>query len=237
MTQPTIITAQSTGYAADADSGNTRTYSDVAIPANANTVIMFAVADTGENSRSWTDLTYGDAAATRTFLIDVSTASPRITIASIFDVSSAGALTADAEATIDSSSTVDTRLGVVCSTGFVESFFTANSRTGVLGQSHVYSPNNENNLFVLCNTLDDFDGGFSYTTGTQIFQSSAGGTNVGVAAASQATNAADGTKKIAYSSVGEECTDLGVLLSTQRNPFATNFGPVIRPIISHDVIS
>ena len=85
-------------------------------------------------------------------------------------------------------------------------------------------------MLVLCHTLDDFDGGFSYTTGTQIFQSSAGGTNVGVAAASQATNAADGTKKIAYSSVGEECTDLGVLLSEQRNPFEQAHG-MIRDIV------
>ncbi len=239
MTQPTIITAQSTAYAADSDAGSTsRTYSDVAIPANANTVIMFVVMDIDESGRTWNTLTYGNAAAVKSLQISVSGGEPRATEAAIFDVSGAGALTADLVATINGANTgANTRLGVVCSTGFVESFFTSNDKSAQSCESIAFSPNYENNLLVLCTTSDDHDGGFSYTTGTSIFTSSAGGSNVGVAAASQATNAANGSKTIAYTAPSVESADLGILLSEQRNPFATNFGPVIRPIISHDVIS
>lgn len=239
MTQPTIISAESTAYAADSDASSTsRTYSDVAIPANANTVIMFVVMDISESGRTWNTLTYGDAAAVKSFQISVSSGAPRATEAAIFDVSGAGALTADLVATINGANTgANTRLGVVCSTGFVESFFTSSDRSATSGESIAFSPNYEKNLFVLCTASDDHDGGFSYTTGTEIFTSSAGGSNVGVAAGSQATNASDGSKTIAYTAPSEEVADFGVLLSTQRNAFATSFGPVIRPIISHDVIS
>jgi len=220
MPQPTIITDQSTGYAADSDANaTTRTYSDVVIPANANTVIIWVTGDTTEDFESFSNITYGDSAAVRTHLVDVSSAAPRMMMASVFDVSSAGALTNDVTVTFATTASVATRLGIVCTTGFLESFFSSQDRSAQEGQSIAFSPNYENNLFVLCNAADDFSGGFSYTTGTQIFQSSAGGTAVGVAAASQATNLSDGSKKIAYTAPTEEVTDLGVLLSEQRNPF------------------
>jgi len=220
MPQPTIITAQSTGYAADSDANaTTRTYSDVVIPANANTVIIWVTGDTTEDFESFSNITYGDSAAVRTHLVDVSSAAPRMMMASVFDVSSAGALTADVTVTFATTASVATRLGIVCTTGFLESFFSSQDRSAQEGQSIAFSPNYENNLFVLCNAADDFNGSFSYTTGTQIFQSSAGGTAVGVAAASQATNLSDGSKKIAYTAPTEEVTDFGVLFSTQRNPF------------------
>ena len=231
MAQPTIITAQSTGYAADSDANaTTRTYSDVVIPANANTVIIWVTGDTTEDFESFTNITYGDSAAVRTHLVDVSSAAPRMMMASVFDVSGAGALTNDVTVTFATTASVATRLGIVCSTGFVESFFSSQDRSAQEGQSIAFSPNYENNLFVLCNAADDFSGGFSYTTGTQIFQSSAGGTAVGVAAASQATNLSDGSKKIAYTAPTEEVTDFGVLFSTQRNPFEQAHG-MIRDIV------
>lgn len=40
MTKPTIINAQSISYSAVSDSSTSRTYEDVVIPAEANTVIM-----------------------------------------------------------------------------------------------------------------------------------------------------------------------------------------------------
>lgn len=239
MAQPTIISAQSKGYAVVSDSGTSRTYEDIVIPAEANTVIMFVVLDTAEASRTWDTLTYGNAAAIKTFQVSVSSQRARVTEAAIFDVSAAGAMTADLVATISGgSTTVDSRCGVVCSTGFVESFFTSNDGSSIEGESIAFSPNYENNLFVLCTGASDHDGGFSYTTGTEIFVDSAGGANVvGVSAGSQATNASDGSKTIAYTAPTVKNADFGVLLSSQKNPFATNFGPVIRPIISHDVIS
>jgi len=232
MAQPTIITAQSTAYAADSDASSTsRTYSDVVIPSNANTVIMFVVMDIAESGRTWNTLTYGNPLAVKSFQISVSSGAPRAMEAAIFDVSCCGALSNDLVATINGANTgANTRLGVVCSTGFVESFFTSSDRSATSGESIVFSPNYENNLFVLCTAADDHDGGFSYTTGTSIFVSSAGSTNVGVAAGSQATNASDGSKTIAYTAPSEEVADFGVLLSEQRNPFEQAHG-MIRDIV------
>lgn len=238
MTQPTIITAQSKGYAPLSDANSaTRTYEDVVIPANANTVMMVCIMDTSEPIRTFTNLTYGNAAAVRTFLIDVSSERPRCVVGAIFDVSAAGAMTADVTVTIDSATSVETRFGIVCSDGFVESFQTTNDASAIEGQSIAYSGNYENNIFVLIGGTDDLNGGFSYTTGTEIFQDASDTVSVAVVAGFQATNQADNTKKIAYTAAAEEMGEYGVFLSTQRNPFATNFGPVIRPIISHDVIS
>ena len=237
MTQPTIITAQSQGYPPVSDANSdTRVYSDVVMPAAANTVIVFCVMDTtsGGTGRQFTDLTYGDAAAVRTFLIDVSSTRPRAVVGAIFDVSDAGALTADVTVTISSATTVTTRLGVVCSDGFVESFFTGSDGSAVQGQSVVYSNNYENNIFALLTGTDDIDGGFPYTNGTEIFTDSGGAGLVGVCAAYQTTNQADNTKKITYTASTEEAADLGVLLSSQRNPFQGGAGE--QSIISHNII-
>lgn len=220
MPQPTIITAQSKGYAPLSDANSaTRTYEDVVIPANANTVMMVCILDTSEPIRTFTNLTYGNAAAVRTFLIDVSSQRPRCVIGAIFDVSAAGAMTADVTVTIDSATSQKTRFGIVCSDGFVESFQTTNDASAIEGQSIVYSDNYENNIFVLIGGTDDLNGGFSYTTGTEIFQDASDTVSVAVVAGFQATNQADNTKKIAYTAAAEEMGEYGVLLSTQRNPF------------------
>lgn len=222
MTQPTIITAQSQGYAPLSDANSTeRTYEDVAIPANANTVIMFCIIDTSEPIRTWTNLTYGNAAAVRTFLIDISSQRPRAVIGAIFDVSDASAMTADVTATLDAASSQTTRLGVVCSDGYVESFQTTNDGSAIEGQSIAYSANYENNIFVLMGGTDDLDGGFSYTNGTEIFQDAASSTSVAVVAGFQATNQADGTKQINYTAAAEEIAEIGVLLTSQKKPFAS----------------
>ena len=220
MAKPIIIQAESKGYAPDSDANSTeRTYSDVVIPSSANTVIVICVMKTSENSRQFTDLTYGDSAAIRTFLIDVSSARPRAVVGAIFDVSNTGALTDDITVTINQSASIQTRLGVVCSDGFVESFFTSNDGSAIEGQSVVYSANYNNNIFALLSGTDDIDQGFPYADGIEIFTDSAGIGGVAVAAGYQPTNQADNTKKIQYTASIEEVADLGVLLSSQKNPF------------------
>ena len=238
MTKPTIIDAQSTSYSAAADSGTSRTYEDVVIPAEANTVIMLVGLGSPSGTFEWTNITFGNAAAIKTQFIDVSSDTPlQATAAAIFDVSEAGAMTADVVASLSSTSTADSKLGIVCSTGFVESWATTNDRSGTAGQNTVFSPNYENNIFVLMGSVDIDIDDLSITTGSLIFKGEQGAAKFGVFGAKQTSEGSINEKTIAYTMSIEEMSEIIVTLSTQRNPFATSFGPVIRPIISHDVIS
>tara|TARA_B110000046_G_scaffold9260_2_gene9413 strand:- start:208 stop:924 length:717 start_codon:yes stop_codon:yes gene_type:complete len=238
MTQPTVIDAQSISYSAVADSGNSRTYEDVVIPAEANTVIMLVGLGSPSGTFEWTDIAFGNAAAIKTQFIDVSSESPlQATAAAIFDVSEAGAMTADVVASLSAASTADSKLGIVCSTGFVESWATTNDRSGTAGQNTVFSPNYENNIFVLMGSVDIDIDDLTITTGTLIFKGEQGAAKFGVFGAKQTSEGSINEKTIAYTMSIEEMSEILVTLSTQRNPFATNFGPVIRPIIAHDVIS
>lgn len=238
MTKPTIITAQSKGYAATGNTGNDRTFEDVVIPAEANTVIILAAITLAESARTLTNLTFGNASAIRTHLIDVSADEyARATIAGVFDVSAAGAMTADVVATLDSSASGGARCGVICSTGFVESFTTTSHRSATDCESITFSPNYAQNIFTLIGSTHVDVSDIAVTEGTLIFTDAQSDSHVGVYGIVQDTEINTNQKKIGYTHTVEENADLFVILSTQRNPFATNFGPVIRPIISHDVIS
>jgi|SaaInlV_120m_DNA_3_1039746.scaffolds.fasta_scaffold28896_1 hypothetical protein len=241
MTQPTIITAQTKGYSSTGGSTATKTYEDVVVPAEANTLIVLLASSDFETSRTWINLTYGSALAVRTHLVDVSAIgnSPS-TVVAIFDVSEAGAMTEDVVGTLSSSSSLSTVCGVICSTGFVESYSTSVERSTTTNQHRIFSPNYENNIAVTLSSLDEDLPSLSITNGTELFKyQDAGSTlNVGTFAISQSANNSQGGKLTSYTLASpEESATINILLSTQRNAFSTNFGPVIRPIISHDVIS
>ena len=238
MTKPTIINAQSTDYAATSNVGVDRTFEDVVIPAEANTVIILAALTLAESARTLTDLTFGNASAIRTHLIDVSADTfVRATIAGVFDVSAAGAMTADVVATLDSSATGGARCGVICSTGFVESFVTTNHRSATDCESITFSPNYAENIFTMIGSCDVDISDFTVTEGTLIFKGAQSDAHVGVYGVVQDTEINKNQKKIGYTQTIEEHADLFVTLSSQKNPFATSSGPAIKPIISHDVIS
>ena len=221
MPKPTIITAQSKGYAATSNSGADRTFEDVVIPAEANTVIILAALTVSESAKTLTNLTFGNASAIRTHLIDVSgDAYVNATIAGIFDVSAAGAMTADVVATLSSSATsVGSRCGVVCSTGFVESFTTTNHRSATDCESITFSPNYAENIFTLIGSTDVDVSDITVTEGTLIFADAQSDGHVGVYGIVQDTEINTNQKKIGYTHTIEENADLFVILSTQRNPF------------------
>jgi len=231
MPQPTIINAQSTDYAATSNSGADRTFEDVVIPAEANTVIILVALTLAESARTLTNLTFGNASAIRTHLIDVSADTfARATIAGVFDVSAAGAMTADVVATLDSTATGGARCGVICSTGFVESFTTTSHRSATDCESISFSPNYAENIFTMIGSCHVEIGGFTVTEGTLIFKGAQSEAHVGVYGVVQDTAINTNQKKIGYTQTIEEHAELFVTLSSQRNPFVQGQG-LIRDIV------
>ena len=223
MSKPTIINAQSKDYAATSSTGGDRTFEDVVIPAEANTVIILAAFTLAESARTLTDLTFGNASAIRTHLIDVSADTfSRATIAAVFDVSASGAMTADVVATLDSSQTAGARCGVICSTGFVESFTTTNHRSATDCESITFSPNYAENIFSMIGSCHVDISDFTVTEGTLIFKGAQSDNHVGVYGVVQDTEINTNQKKIGYTQTIEEHADLFVTLSSQRNAFGSS---------------
>lgn len=239
MTQPTVITGSSLVYETAANSGTTRTFSNVSIPAECNTFMALVVLSATELSAEWSDITFNGLGAVKLHQVDVSSGSTiKATMVAVFDTSDIGAVTGDIVATLSEPETFRALLGVVCTTGFVESFAGSNDRFSNLGRSTAWSGNYQNNIQVLMGGQDRDADLFSVTKGIEIYaEAPVGFPDPVVWAAYQDTNETDGQKIIEYSAAIEEVADICFLISSQKNPFVSNFGPVIRPIISHDVIS
>ena len=239
MTQPTVITGSSLAYEPTANSGTTRTFSSVSIPAECNTFMALVVLSATELSAEWTNITFNGIGAVKLHQIDVSSNSTiKATMVAVFDTSGIGAVTGDIVATLSESETFLALLGVVCTTGYVESFAGSNDRFSNIGRSTAWSGNYENNIQVLMGGQDRDADAFSVTKGVKIYsEDPTGEIEPCVWAAYQDTNETDGQKIIRYYAAIEEVADICFLISSQKNPFVSNFGPVIRPIISHDVIS
>lgn len=249
MTQPTIINAgddnttkDTTAYNPTADSGDSRTFNSVTIPASANTVCFFFIADLPPTSNIVTGLS-ATGSGVELFDFDPTPldSNHRSSRVMVMDVSGLGAFSSTVTASLSSATTVGSILGVICTDGFIESFSTTADRSLDLPRHLVYSPNYENNTLCVQTVTDgDTSSSFTVSSGTELYNvADSKGSGTSVYAFSQATNGSDGSKEIKYTSstAGHEAVDITYLFSTQRNPFATNFGPVIRPIISHDVIS
>ena len=239
MTQPTVITGSSLAYDPTANSGTTRTFANVSIPAECNTFMALVVLSATEQSARWSSVTFNGVGAVKLHQIDVSSNSTIMcTMVAVFDTSDIGAVTGDITATLEDSETFNALLGVVCTTGFVESFAGSNDRFSNIGRSTAWSGNYENNIQVLMGGQDRDADAFSVTDGVKIYSEDPTGEVAPCAwAAYQDTNETDGQKVIRYYAAIEEVADICFLISSQKNPFVSNFGPVIRPIISHDVIS
>ncbi len=223
MPKPTIITAQTKGYSSTGGSTATKIYEDVVVPAEANTLIVLLGSTSDEGVRSWTNLTYGNSAAVRTHLVDVSAIdnSPS-TVVAIFDVSGAGAMTADVVGTLSTATGGSTVCGVVCSTGFIESYSTSVERSTTTDQHRVFSPNYANNIAVTLTCLHQDLPDLSITNGTELFkyQDAGNSTNVGTFAISQSTSNAQGGKVTSYTLPSpEESSTVNMLLCSQKNPF------------------
>lgn len=238
MTQPTIITASSIAYEPTANTGTTRTFSSVSIPADCNTFMVLIVLSAAETSAEWTDVTFSGTGAVKLHQIDVSASSTvRSTIAAVFDTSGIGAVTGDIVGTLNSSVSFRSMLGVVCTTGFLENFTASQDRSANIGRTTAWSPNYDNNIQVLMGGQDRDGDQFSVSEGVELFAANPAGFVDPVAwGAYQATNQANNQKSIRYYAASEEVAEICYLISSQRNPygaFATQTGPVIK----HNVIT
>jgi len=238
MTQPTVITANSISYEPTANSGTTRTFSNVSIPANCNTFMVLIVLSGAESSANWTDVTFNGVGAVKLHQIDVSASSTiRATIAAVFDTSNIGAVTGDIIGTLDTSVTFRGMLGVVCTTGFLENFSASQDRSANIGRTTVWSPNYDNNIQVLMGGQDRDADLFSVSEGVELYADDPAGFADPVAwAAYQTTNQANNQKSIRYYAASEEIAEMCYLISSQRNPYgalATQTGTVIK----HNVIT
>lgn len=224
MTQPTIIAAQTKGYVQQSptSTGLVRTYEDVVIPAAANTVIMMVNASSNEESVEISSITYGNVNAVEIHDIDVSpptNLTPCRVV--VFDVSAVNAdMTADVQMTFSNNdASRSTRLGVICTTGFVESWAAYTDDNMTDAQPQVYSPNYANNIMVLSGSLGRDVQDLTVTKGTLDFSDSLGSVYPAVFGISQATNESDNRKEMAFTMSAEEHNAVVFTISSQRNPF------------------
>jgi len=241
MAQPTIIGVgtNTKAYTANSDSGSTRVFS-IAIPANANTMIVTAGLDNDETVRTINSISLLDVTGVEEVMeIDLSPSSApyRISRGAIFDLRGAGAATGTLTATISSSSTNKALLGVVCTDGFVESFTVTQDRQYQDGQIVTHSGNMANNVMVYMMVSDLDTTNIAYASpAAELYDLQTSDDGLSVTAASQSTTSND-TKTISFSGIsgGADGTDLTLLISDQPNPFA-DINPT-GDIISHDIIT
>tara|TARA_R100001443_G_scaffold116802_1_gene138575 strand:- start:556 stop:1302 length:747 start_codon:yes stop_codon:yes gene_type:complete len=247
MAQPTILGTgtNSKAYLPASNSGTDRVYSNIAIPAAANTVIILTGVDkeSDQNTISSTAFT-GMTGAVELFSIDFTPSDKfRITKFIAFDVSQCGDLTAELTVVVNGSITSKAITGVVCTDGYIESFLLHQDR--LLSESNMqsFSKNASNNILLNVGILDNEVTDFSYTgTGvTTIFATVGGsGDTISAVAAFQATNGSGALANVKSmgrdnSNNTDDLMEASLLISSQPNPLAD-----IDPrgeIISHDIIT
>lgn len=226
MTQPTVITGSSLAYEPTANSGTTRTFANVSIPAECNTFMVLIVLSGAESAANWTDVTFNGVGAVKLHQIDVSaSATIRATIAAVFDTSDIGAVTGDIVGTLNASVSFRGMLGIVCTTGFLESFTASQDRSANIGRTTAWSPNYDNNIQVLMGGQDRDADLFNVSEGVELYASDPTGSVDPVAwAAYQTTNQANNQKSIRYYAASEEIAEMCYLISSQKNPFNASDG-------------
>ena len=223
MALPTVIAASSLAYEPTANSGTTRTFSSVSIPAECNTFMALVVLSATELSAEWNDITFNGLGAVKLHQVDVSSGSTiKATMVAVFDTSEIGAVTGDIVATLEDPETFRALLGVVCTTGYVESFAGSNDRFSNIGRSTAWSGNYQNNIQILMGGQDRDADLFSVTKGIELYsEDPVGFPDPVVWAAYQDTNETDGQKIIEYSAAIEEVADICFLISSQKNAFGS----------------
>lgn len=225
MTKPTIIAAQTKGYAQELpqSTGLNRTYLDVVIPASANTVIMMVNSSRSENDTQIVSINYGNTSPVKIFDIDVSSTQLSPCRVVVYDTRHIDTdLTADVTMTFNNDShTRSTRLGVICTDGYVESWTSYNDDNVESAQTQMYSPNYANNIMILSGSLGRDYQDLTVTQGTLDFSDAIGTVYPAVFCISQATEEADNSKKVAFTMTAEEHNAVLFQISSQKKQFAS----------------
>lgn len=246
MSQPSIIGVSGSGNTrayTTTDSGNTRVFSSVSIPANANTVIvLFGIDTTSTSTDIITSLAIDLTGAVKLHDLYIApNSNMKASRLGIFDVRACGAATSELTAQLSGTNANESILGVVCTDGYVESFISGGDRFETNdSEIRAHSGNIKNNILVYMMNKDADIDDFSFTTSgtgvTELFKTNSGSSGISTASASQAT-ASDNCYTIAYTNTGggKPMTDVNLLISSQPNAFGD-----IDPrgdIISHDIIT
>jgi|13_taG_2_1085334.scaffolds.fasta_scaffold03056_2 hypothetical protein len=238
MAQPTIIATESVVYAPTADSGATRAFTEVDIPAAANTIFVMFVNDNPENAKTIDSLVFDNSTIQNTLLhtIDVSSSTlSKVTQVNIYDTRDLGAFSnEDVTGTLSSATSGKSLLGVVCTDGFLESFSASDNLFSAKFQLSVFSANFANNTLLQMGSLDGGVGSFSYTTGTEVYKTASASDAISLVSAKQTTNSS-GIKTIAGTKLSDDLSSVSFLISSQPNPLA-DISPT-GDIISHDIIT
>lgn len=240
MTAPNIIGVAADGdtrtYNPTANTGATREFTGISIPANANTVFLMFTVDSPETSRTISSFTFDNATLEGTLLqnVDVSASTnAKVTAVRAYDTRSLGALTSQTvDVTLTSGTSVAGFLGVVCTDGFLESFSSSNNLSGTTIQNVCFSGNSNNTTLLHMASIDGNVSGFSYTTGTEVYKQASSNSSLSLVCAKQTTNSATGAKTIvADKGNTEEVSSVSILISSQSDPFDGVTGSLTSPIV------
>lgn len=244
MTQPTIIGvgSNSTAYQPIVNnSGTTRVFTNVEIPATARLVLLQAGLDSDATGKAIGSFTYsGLSDYTVLFDIDPSPAqNVRVSRFTVLDVSKAGAMTITVTVPIlntsgvASSSTAGGILGVVCTDGFIQNLTLTQDRLMEHHKLKVFSGNSANTTLVSMAVLDHVAEGvnISETGASQIYQGASG--NIRNLASQQSTVGTDNFQSIVMEcdNKADDMAHAVILLSSQSDPFDGITGKLTSPII------
>jgi hypothetical protein len=232
MTQPTILATESVVYTPTADSGSTRAFTEVDIPAAANTIFVMFVNDNPENARTINSFVFDNSTIQNTLLhtIDVSASTlSKVTQVNVYDTRSLGAFSdEDVTVTLSSGTSGKSLLGVVCTDGFLESFSASDNLFQAVFQLSVFSANSDNNTLLQMGSLDGGISSFSYTTGTEVYKTTSSN-SISLVSAKQATSSS-GIKTIAGTKSADDLSSVSFLISSQSDPFDGITGKLTSPI-------
>jgi|TARA_R100000081_G_scaffold91829_1_gene71170 hypothetical protein len=238
MSKPTIIgTGTNTkGYTPTSNANSTnRTFTNIAIPANANTVFLQVGFDSALNSRNITDVSLSGISGHVELLNVDPTPNEQVKITRFIalDTSACSASTVELQMTLSSASSGKAVLGVVCTDGFIQNVTLTQDRLMEFHKLMVHQDNSDNTTLVSMAIMDEdtTDLAFSGTGVAQLYKVDE--TTVNCYAHSQSTVSADGFMTIIFES-DDNADDIAhaiLLLTSQLDPFDGLTGKLTSPVV------
>lgn len=237
MTAPIIIGAGSNtnGFAANTHGNSvTRVFSNISIPANANTVFIHVGFDSALGTRNIANVTYtGLSGHIELLNVDPSpTKNVKITRFIAIDVSNCDAATIEVTMTLSTASSSKGICGVVCTEGFIQNVTLTCDRLLETHKLMVHQGNQENTTLLSMGIMDEDQSvlAFSGTGVTELYKVDE--TTINCFASSQSTTV-NGFKTIDISSDNnaDDVAHAIILLSSQSDPFDGITGKLTSPII------
>jgi len=242
---PTIIGVgtNSKAYAPDVNnSGSTRVFSNVEIPATANTVLLHVGQDADFGSKRLNALTYSGLSNHKVVMdvLPTPTQNVRLTRFAVLDVSGAGAMTITVTSQVTNTAGANSGtsgagiLGVVCTDGFLQNVTLTSDRLMEHHKLMVHQGNSDNTTLVSMGVIDNValdDITISTTGASEIYDTQSG--NIQNIAAQQSTVDSDGFQTIVIASddAADDMAHAIVLLTTLPDAFGGLTGTLTSPLV------